>query len=484
MAYTNLIQFGHNIFNYFSTKYSKEDCFYLSVNSYIFDECLNGLKKEPLFQSFKEQKVTWNIESSDKSDKYYLALAIAAYQVLLASEVKDNPAEDSSADTYKTYTEKLRIAYSLNSYAELNNLLQGKQTEALWSTVKSLFLSEKKMTLYLPESSANYVSYPLSQVFFLNQNYRRSLINISNLSNLKNYPRDFGEKILNDFNRTSIPEENLMRISEIAKKIAGNATDNNCKKSASSVKNKAFNSETKIHLYVKAYSWFEYEIKVFENGSQFFYNDGKGLLSFLEKLLKKYKNIYFYQSDIFSDDSSKVFTCSFELDSNAKDFYVLSLNDSLKEEVLDCLFGSSNAFYLYKFSECDESLKVIINQSDDRVSLQGGIKVRYNTWLEDCVPECFSDGSPFDKVGPGMHKIEHAGKTITISILKHQVADITKYSTGLYINDSCSLNGLMCNSCNSIEDNYFERIDSLRFRMIKNTMVSKMLGGLSRWRSN
>lgn len=472
MAYTNLIQFGKNIFSYFSTKYSKEDCFYLSVNSAIFDECLNGLEKVPLFQSFKKQKVTWNIETNDEA---YLALAIAVYQVLLASEVKDNSSEESSADTYKTYTEKLRIAYSLNSYADLNRLLQGNRTEALWSTVKSLFQRKKGMILYLPDSSANYVSYPLSQVFFLNQNYRRALFNS---------PRVFGEKILNDFNRTSIPEENLTRISEIAKKIAGNATDSNCKKTASTAKSKAFNSETKIHLYVKACSWFEYEIRVYENGSQLFYNDEEGLLSFLEELLEKYKNIYFYQSDIFSDDSSKVFTCSFELKENANEFYVLSLNDSLKEEVLDCLFGSSNAFYLYKLSECDESLKVIINQSDDRVSLQGGIKLRYDTWLEECEPECFSDGSPFFKVGPGIHKIEHAGKTTTISILKHNIADITKYSPGLYINDSYSLNGLICNSCNNIDDNYFEKIDSLRFRMIKNKQVSQLFGGLSRWRSN
>ena len=84
-----LVSFGHNVFNYFSSKFESGDYFFLTVDEKIFNELLTykfRIIKESLLKNFADTGFEYDTISGE--DKGLIAIAIASYQVLLASESK------------------------------------------------------------------------------------------------------------------------------------------------------------------------------------------------------------------------------------------------------------------------------------------------------------------------------------------------------------------------------------------------------------
>ncbi|MEE1211661.1 MAG: hypothetical protein UHO11_04110 [Treponema sp.] len=141
-----LVSFGHNVFNYFSSKFESGDYFFLTVDEKIFNELLTykfKIIKESLLKNFADTGFEYDTISGE--DKGLIAIAIASYQVLLASESKGTKSRDTFTAFY--------------------NIVPNEKIKKIWYATKEYFQKYANLNLCLPSNdNANYVSYPNYQV--------------------------------------------------------------------------------------------------------------------------------------------------------------------------------------------------------------------------------------------------------------------------------------------------------------------------------
>lgn len=488
----SIIKFGNNLFDYFLNKFPKGSFFYLSIDESIFDSCLKGIKKDSLLDSLSAIKLDWDIElyHPNKLESQFIALAIASYQVLNVCDVKVS--FDLNLDTI---TKKLCHVYGITS-AKLNENFKKKQ-RTLWDSVFSLFKNCNRI-LYLPENSSNYVTYPISQLYFLNQAYKNILANIlknklflddnriyidenefyNYLEQLKSYPSIFKEKYLTDFKTSTISTQNFILLLQSAITIFYKKWDGSYLKSrfVSREKNVDTTDEL-ITLEPDA----DYRITVWKNNIEKFFNNEEGLISYLESLILKYKQVFFYETE------SGDFENSFELNKKDKSFYVLSLNDSLesKFELINCIFGNQTTLFLYQISDSANIDRSIFFEKDTfQKNFIGGIKIGYNTWLENCEPVFFSDFKQYDAKGPGIHKIQYGNQLFQITIVENKISKREFDYKGIRITKGFHMDGLKCSilDCAKLENDYYNGIIKKKFRLFcDKNLVYDLLGGVVRW---
>lgn len=141
-----LIRFGQNVFDFFSSNYETKDYFFLSIDSKIFEKLVSykyKIDKESLIENLADTGFDFELVQGDENG--LIAIAIATYQVLLASESKGT----KSREAFKAFYNKV----------------PNEKIIKIWSTSKEYFYKHANIFLCLPSyDNANYVSYPNYQV--------------------------------------------------------------------------------------------------------------------------------------------------------------------------------------------------------------------------------------------------------------------------------------------------------------------------------
>ena len=141
-----LIRFGQNVFDFFSSNYEANDYFFLSIDSKIFTELVSykyKIDKESLLENLAD--TGFDFELVQGEDCGFIAIAIATYQVLLSSESKGTKSREAFRAFY--------------------NLVPNEKIIKIWNAAKEYFHKHANINLCLPSyDNANYVSYPNYQV--------------------------------------------------------------------------------------------------------------------------------------------------------------------------------------------------------------------------------------------------------------------------------------------------------------------------------
>lgn len=142
-----LKNFGKNVYKYFSERYAPGDYFFLSVDERLFKKLLTyeaQIMEESLLKNFKETGYDWEI--GEGKDNYLIAIAIATYEVLLASKSNGTNTRPAFIEFYKK--------------------TPNENIKRLWKAAKEYFLKTAELNLCIPSyDNSNYVTYPNYQIF-------------------------------------------------------------------------------------------------------------------------------------------------------------------------------------------------------------------------------------------------------------------------------------------------------------------------------
>ena len=126
-----LIRFGQNVFDFFSSNYETKDYFFLSIDSKIFEKLVSykyKIDKESLIENLADTGFDFELVQGDENG--LIAIAIATYQVLLASESKGT----KSREAFKAFYNKV----------------PNEKIIKIWSASKEYFYKHANIFLCLP----------------------------------------------------------------------------------------------------------------------------------------------------------------------------------------------------------------------------------------------------------------------------------------------------------------------------------------------
>lgn len=454
MGFENLQKLGKEIYNYFTSFFTKDDYFFLSVNPKIFNECIlrADLKEDDVISELKDS-YTYIIENE------FVRLSVAAFQVKTFFEVRDKEKDnllDALAKIYNInanyiYTkffnqsgnnnqEKLWIGEKLSvaSYFKKENI-------NLFSQINDVF-NQSKESRY---DTLKYVRYPETQLFFLANNiYKNELIRICQKLKFKE------NDSLNDIYRTLKLNSNYScPLFLDSLKIQDDFSPDNYRRIL------AFS----IFVYINSNSYHKDINTVFisKNITNTVHNytfeimkySGKWILNIYEKgvfLDDSYDDIkaYSYLYNEISDNEliRKIFIQHIESEYESdSDIYIQLQDDSIEAELFTpCIFFSyteipsiqnylfesnflSKGIKLYKFFTVDECCSLLSATDNETASVsqiplisqfKGGIRIGKNCWLLGCEPK-IPEGCNLEafKKEPAVYRIKKDNAYSTIEII-------------------------------------------------------------------
>lgn len=156
-----------------------------------------------------------------------------------------------------------------------------------------------------------------------------------------------------------------------------------------------------------------------------------------------------------------------------------------KFELINCIFGNQTTLFLYQISDSANIDRSIFFEKDTfQKNFIGGIKIGYNTWLENCEPVFFSDFKQYDAKGPGIHKIQYGNQLFQITIVENKISKREFDYKGIRITKGFHMDGLKCSilDCAKLENDYYNGIIKKKFRLFcDKNLVYDLLGGVVRW---
>lgn len=484
-----LVSFGHNVFNYFSSKFESGDYFFLTVDEKIFNELLTykfKIIKESLLKNFADTGFEYDTISGE--DKGLIAIAIASYQVLLASESKGTKSRDSFKAFYK--------------------IVPNEKVKKIWFAAKEYFLKYANLNLCLPSNdNANYVSYPnyqvLNNIQLKNLFYSCYLLKLPSkdssldfnyfdkVSQKYKYKLTYIEKLIIDSypNASLISYRNLRKIFAFFLYInylewdGSSPTINDIPELDTQYESNEYIEDTVIALCPEE----NFNFYVYKGNNRI---DGNEKNEILKQLSISNYIVFIFNSQF--NEFENIGSNNFE----NQNIYLLTniplgMDEYIEEKHI--LNETDLNLYFFPFGDTPDtnaylSLKSRLGHTSrgQGISLLGGIKIG-NQYLENCGPEYLELDNlvPIKSLVPGTNiiQIPNTSETIKISVIPRIESDYQYNKTAFSIPDSSFtfLNGFCVDLPEISGENrkirqldglsnydFFDHLMSIKYRYLKN----------------